>query len=69
MMLKFRFLLRIFRIIAELVILALLMLSLWILSSSRKGLNMVYLAPTKETKPPYSNLCLKITESYNLNKS
>ncbi|MFZ5878663.1 MAG: hypothetical protein ACOY0R_04785 [Chloroflexota bacterium] len=32
-MLKFRFLLRIFRIIAELVILALLMLSLWILGS------------------------------------
>jgi Ni/Fe-hydrogenase subunit HybB-like protein len=38
------------------------------ISSSRKGLNMVYLALTKETKSPCSNLPLKITESYDLNK-
>jgi len=40
----------------------------FILSSSRKGLSMVYLVPTKETKPPCPNLPLKITESCNLNK-
>ena len=34
-----------------------------ILSSSRKGLNMVYLALTKETREPCSNLRLQITES------
>lgn len=39
-----------------------------ILSSSRKGLNMVYLAPTKETKSPCPSPQLKITESYDLNK-
>ena len=38
------------------------------ISSSRKGLNMVYLALTKETKPPCSNPRLKITESCDLNK-
>ena len=40
-----------------------------ILSSSRKGLNMVYLALTKETKEPCPSLPLKITESCDLNKS
>lgn len=40
-----------------------------IISSSRNGLNMVYLAPTKETKPPCSNLPLKITGSCSLHKS
>ena len=39
-----------------------------IVSSSRKGLNMVYLALTKETKEPCSNLRLKITETYDLHK-
>ena len=38
------------------------------ISSSRKGLNMVYLALTKETKLPCPNPCLKITESCDLNK-
>jgi type I restriction enzyme S subunit len=32
------------------------------ISSSRKGLNMVYLALTKETKPPCPSAPLKITE-------
>ena len=39
-----------------------------IISSSRKGLNMVYLALTKETKEPHSSPCLKIIETYNLSK-
>jgi hypothetical protein len=39
-----------------------------ILSSSRKGLNMVYLALTKETEEPCPSPRLKIIESYNLNK-
>ena len=39
-----------------------------IISSSRKGLNMVYLALTKETEEPHSSLCLKIIETYNLSK-
>ena len=39
-----------------------------IISSSRKGLNMVYLALTKETEEPHSSLCLKIIEYYNLSK-
>jgi hypothetical protein len=39
-----------------------------IISSSRKGLNMVYLALTKETREPCPSLCLKITETYDLNK-
>ncbi len=39
-----------------------------IVSSSRKGLNMVYLTLTKETKPPCPSPCLKITQSCDLNK-
>ena len=39
-----------------------------IISSSRKGLNMVYLALTKETKEPCPSLQLKITESCDLHK-
>jgi hypothetical protein len=38
------------------------------ISSSRKGLNMVYLALTKETKEPCPSPRLKITESCDLNK-